>query len=47
MYFDLLIRRCCIGLAVRLRQATKGKGVREDGIYSQLRPSWAHDACPG
>lgn len=44
MCFDL---RCCIGLAIHLRQATKGKGVREDGIFSQLWPSLAHDVCPG
>lgn len=47
MCFDLLLRRCCIGLAVHLRQATKGKGVREDGIHAQLWPSLEHEACSG
>lgn len=49
MYFDLPLRRCCIGfdgscVSVELQ---KGKGVLEDGIYSQSWPSLGHDVCLG
>lgn len=47
MCFDLLIWQYCIGLAVHLRQASKGKGVGKDGNYLQLWPSLARDVCPG